>query len=129
MTPEGWCAKKLCLPTRTARTATAAAIAASTLTTAIAAVPAASGLGSRLIDVHGSTAQFGAVQLRNGVLRSLRVSHFNEGKTAGLAGSSVSDDIDAFHSAIRFKGGLQVFLSRLVTEISDKNVGHSIKSF
>jgi hypothetical protein len=129
MTLDGGCSKKLRLPARTARTATAAtAMAASTLTTVVA-VPPASGLGPRFIHVHSSAAQFCAVQLRNSVLCSLRISHFNKGKTARLAGSTVSHDIDSFYSAIRLKGGLQVFLSCLVAEISDKNVGHNIESF
>jgi hypothetical protein len=59
----------------------------------------------------------------------LRIGHFDECETAGLAGVTVRNDIYALHTAVLRECGMQVILRSLITEVSDKYVGHSFGSF
>jgi len=93
---------------------------------AVAAAAPARCFGTRFIYVERSAVQFGAVQLRNGRLGCIRIRHFDEGEAAGLARVTIGHDTDALHTAESGESSLKVVLSSLITEISDKYVGHSI---
>lgn len=81
-------------------------------------------LGARLADLHGSTVEFGSIQLRDGRFCVPLFRHFDEGETTRLTGTAIRHDVDPLDTAILREGGLQVLLGRLVAEISDKDVGH-----
>jgi hypothetical protein len=66
------------------------------------------------------------VQLRNGRLSGLRFGHLNKGEATGLACLTIRYDTHAFNASIGGECGMQVVLSSLITEIPDKNVGHSV---
>lgn len=70
--------------------------------------------------------KFCAIQLSNGGLGCVGVGHFDERKAARLTGIPISDDTDSLDSAISGESGLKIVLGCLITEISDKNVGHSM---
>ena len=59
-------------------------------------------------------------------LRFSGIRHFNKRKTAGLPGIAIGNNIYALHAAVLRKRGLEFILSSSVTEITDKNVGHSV---
>jgi hypothetical protein len=110
----------------TAAIATAAALATTTTETATAA---ALGLRPSFIDVQCTAIEFRAVEMSNGCLRSLRIGHFDECETTGLARVTIRNDIYTLHTAILGECGMQVILRSLITEVSDKYVGHSFGSF
>jgi hypothetical protein len=112
-------------------TAAAAITAAATLTAsaAIPATPAASRFRPRFVDVQCPAVEFRAVQMSNSRLRSLRIRHFHKCETAGLPGVTIRNDIYALDAAVCGEGRMQVILRSLITEISDKYVGHSFGPF
>jgi hypothetical protein len=111
------------LPAVTATTATMAA--AITIAAALSAIAAAGRLGPSFVHVYGAAVQFGSVQVRYRVLGSFRVAHFDECESAWLTRFAVGHEIDSFYVAVRSERILEVSLGCLITEISDKNVGHS----
>ena len=78
------------------------------------------------VHVEGAAIQFGSIQLRNGLLRVLRIGHFDESEAAGLTGVPVRDDIDLFDIAELGKSREQFFLRGLEAEIADKNLAHDV---
>ena len=70
--------------------------------------------------------QFGSIQLRNSLLRVLRIGHFDEGEAAWLTRIPVRDDFDLFDIAEFGKSSEQVFLRGLEAEIADKNIDHGV---
>ena len=70
--------------------------------------------------------QFGSIQLRNSLLRVLRIGHCDESEAARLTGVPVRDDIDLFDVAESGKTGEQVLLRGLEAEIADKNLDHGV---
>ena len=64
--------------------------------------------------------QLSSIQLRYCVLGGLRICHFDEGESAGLAGFAIGNDVDTLDVPILRKGGVQVILSGLVAQISDE---------
>jgi len=70
--------------------------------------------------------QFGSIQLRNSLLRVLRIGHFDESEAAGLTGVPVRDDIDLFDIAELGKSREQFLLRGLEAEIADKNLAHGV---
>jgi hypothetical protein len=115
-------------PAAAATTGTAAATTtAAAGTTASTTVAGSAGrFGTSFIDVHGTAIQFGAIQLRDGGGRVTRLSHLDESESTGLPGISIRYDIYAFHIAVLSESGMQFFLSRLITQVPDKDVGHEI---
>jgi hypothetical protein len=105
--------------------ATAAGITASGAISA--AAPAAGGLGTRFVHIQRAPVQFGAIQMRDSRLGIFGFRHFDKCEAAGLARFTIRYDVDAFHAAIYGKGAMQLLLRGLITEISDKYVGHSIE--
>ena len=73
--------------------------------------------------------KLGAIEMSDGSLRALGVRHFDKRETARLTRIAVGDDIHPLHAAIGGKCVLQILLSCLVTEVPDKNIGHSVRSF
>jgi hypothetical protein len=115
--------------TTTAATIAAATTAAFATTTAITATAAALGLWPSFVYVKRTAIEFRAVEMGNGCLRSLRIGHFDERETTGLPGVTIRNDIYTLHTAILGECGMQVILRCLITEVSDKYVGHSFGSF
>ncbi len=70
--------------------------------------------------------EFGAIELRNGGLRCLRIRHFDKSEAPSLACIAIGNDIHALHRSVGGECCLEIFLSCLVAEIPDKNVGHSV---
>jgi hypothetical protein len=90
------------------------------------AVAAPARLRPRLVHVHGSPVKFGSIELRNSVLRVLLFRHFDECEASGLAAVTICDDAHALHASVSCERGVKILLAGLITEISDKNVGHSV---
>jgi hypothetical protein len=70
--------------------------------------------------------EVGTIQLRNGHLSGLRFRHLHKGEATSLACVTIGYDIHAFHASIGGECGMKVVLGSLITEIPDKNVGHSV---
>ena len=87
-----------------------AATTAATGRASISAIAATGWLGPRFIYVHRAATQLGAVQVRDGGLRSLGIAHFDESETAGLARVTIRNQIDALDGAIGLKSRLKVCL-------------------
>ena len=73
--------------------------------------------------------QFGSVQLRNRLLRVLRIGHFDEREATRLTGVPIRNDIDLFDIAELGKGCEQVLLRGLEAEVADKNLAHGVLIF
>jgi len=67
-----------------------------------------------------------SVQLRNGHLRFVRVRHFDKSESTRLAGFPVGHDAYTLYAAVSGERIVKLILGGLITEISDKNVGHSV---
>jgi hypothetical protein len=127
--------------TKTLCTASAAgwadlpALAPPAVATAARIVPAsakstaatARGLRSCFVDVQSAPIQFSAVQMRNRLLCGLRIGHFHESKATGLPRIAIRYYIYSLDTTIGGESGMQVILRSLITEVSDKYVGHSSK--
>jgi hypothetical protein len=59
-------------------------------------------------------------------LGSLSFRHFHEGEAARLAGVAICNDAHSLHTAVSGESSLKIVLCCLITEVSDKYVGHSI---
>jgi hypothetical protein len=70
--------------------------------------------------------EFGTIQLSNRRLRGVSFRHFHEGEATRLAGVAIGDDAHSLDTAVSGESSLKVVLCCLITEVSDKNVGHSI---
>ena len=70
--------------------------------------------------------QFGSIQLRNSLLRVLRIGHFYESEAAGLTRVPVRDDSDLFDVAELGKRREQLVLRGLEAEIADKDLAHGV---
>jgi hypothetical protein len=121
--------KNLDLPART--TASTTPPAASTTTATPASAPAAKAAASttrrfrtRFVYINRPAVHFGAIQLGDSRFRVALFSHFDEGKTARLAGIAIRHDVDPLDIAVLGEGGVQVFLGGLVAEVPDKDIGH-----
>ncbi len=68
----------------------------------------------------------GAIELRNSILGILRLRHFNKCEAARLTRFPIGNDTDALYSPVGCECGVKIFLSSLITEITDKYVGHSV---
>ena len=78
------------------------------------------------VHVEGAAIQFGSIQLRNSLLRVLRIGHFDEGEAAWLTRIPVREDIDLFDIAELGKSREQFLLRGLEAEIADKNLAHGV---
>src|SRR5437588_11886031 len=87
---------------------------------------AACWLGPGFVHVQGPPVEVGSIELRNSGLGIARFRHFDEREATRLTCVTIRNDIDAFYAAIRRESRLEIFLAGLITEISDKNVGHSV---
>ena len=115
------------LPAAAAAATTAAftpSAAAATVAAASAAAATAGRFGPGFVHVQRSAVELGSVQLRNRVLGVALLRHFDESETTRLARIAVRHDVYAFHVAKLRKGSMQIFLRRLIAEITDKNVAH-----
>jgi hypothetical protein len=107
--PAGTAATAAAASTATATTAAAAASATATAAasaesaTAATTTAAASRLRTGFIDVHGTAAEFRAVELIDCVLRFRAIRHFNECKATRLAGVAIRNDIDPLNGSERRK--------------------------
>ena len=72
--------------------------------------------------------EIGAIQLSNRRLGCRRFRHFDEREAARLARVPVRYDIYALHGAVGGESRIKIVLGRLITEISDKNVCHSVNT-
>jgi len=86
-------------------------------------------LWPRFIHVQNSPVHFGPVQMCNSCLRFTCVAHFNKCKATGLTGVTIGHYVHAFYSAVLCESGVELVLSRSITEIPYKNIGHSISFF
>jgi hypothetical protein len=116
------------LPARSATTATAAPAAASA-TTATSTASAASGLRTGFIDVQRAAVHFLSIELGDGRFGVAALCHFDKCKTTGLAAVAIRYDVNALDAAVLRKSLLQVFLRSLVTQVSDKDIRHSVPLF
>jgi hypothetical protein len=92
-----------------------------------AAITAATGwLRPCFVYVQRSAVKFGAIELRDGGLGGLGFGHFDKCEAASLPCVTIRNDIHALHASVGGECGLKVVLSSLITEIPDKNVGHSV---
>jgi hypothetical protein len=82
--------------------------------------------GTRFIYIERSTVEIAAIQLSDRGLGCLWFCHFNEREAARLARVPVRDDTHALHAAVSGESRMKVVLRSLITEISDKYVGHSM---
>jgi hypothetical protein len=64
--------------------------------------------------------------MSDGRLRSLRVGHFDKREATGLARVAIRYNVYSLYATVSGESGMQVILRCLITEISDKYVGHSI---
>lgn len=112
-----------------ARTAAAAATTRVITPPGIAATVASGRLRPCFVHVHGAPVEFRTVELRNSVLRVLGFCHFDKAEAARLTCITICHDTDALYASISRKCGMKIVLAGLVTEISDKNVCHSVNSF
>src|SRR5208283_1762937 len=107
----------------------AGSAAATTATAAATAIPTTAAAGrrfrTRLVDVHGTAVQFGAVQGVNGRSRLGAVGHLDKSEPARLPGVPVGYDANALNGAVALEGGPKVVLGCLVAEVSHENVCHS----
>ena len=78
------------------------------------------------IYIQCTSVKFGTVQLGNCGLRRIGIGHFDEREAARLSCVAVGDDAHPLHTAIGRESRLQIVLGSLITEISDKYVGHSM---
>src|SRR5215472_16063986 len=101
-----------------------AGVTAATTATAIAATAATGRLGTGFIHTHGASVELSAVQLGNSGFGIALLGHFDEGKAAGLSGSAIGYDVDAFDGAVRPECGIELVLCCFITQVSDKDVGH-----
>ena len=108
------------LPTRSAPAAPPVSTAESSPATRTARLRAS------FVHIEGAAIQFGSIQLRNSLLRVLRIGHFDESEPAGLTGVPVRDDIDLFDIAELGKSREQLLLRGLEAEIADKNLDHGV---
>jgi hypothetical protein len=113
----------------TAPAATAAAARSATLATAAPTKPCSGWLGSCFIHVQSTTVQFRAVQLLNSGLGLPRVSHFDKREPARLPCVAVCNNIDSLHRPILGEGCVQLFLRRLIAQVTDKDIGQERFSF
>jgi hypothetical protein len=104
------------VPTPTATTATAAS--------AEAAATATCGFRTSFVDVHGPAVELGAIELRDCRFGLTTVRHFDEPETAGLARVTIGHDAYTLDAAVLGKRCEQLILSRLVTQVPDKDIGH-----
>src|SRR5216684_2565893 len=95
---------------------------------AAATAAATRGLRTSFVHVDGPAVHLGSVELRDCVLRVLRLRHFDECKSAGLARVAVGNNIHPLDVSILGKRSMQLILRRLVAEISYEDVGHRISS-
>jgi len=105
----------------TAGTSTAASGAS---TTTARSAGTAIGLGSRLVDVQGASAQFFPVQSRDGFLRFRGIGHFDKGKSSGAPGVTIGDQADLIDLAVGFKQGSQLRFRGAVREVANKKLLH-----
>jgi len=82
---------------------------------------------TRFIHGDAAAAHIGLVELFNRGLCA-RVFHFNKGKTLGLSGHAIGDDIDRRHFAKLCEGIAQFILSGLEGKIAYINVFHTNNS-
>jgi hypothetical protein len=64
--------------------------------------------------------------MRDRLLSGLRIRHFYEGEATRLPRITVRYDINSLHATVGGESGMQVILRCLITEVSDKYVGHSL---
>jgi hypothetical protein len=62
-------------------------------------------------------------------LRSLGIRHFHKCEPSWLSCVAIGNDINALHAPVGGECSVQVVLRCLITEISDKYVGHSFSPF
>jgi hypothetical protein len=118
------------LPARSAATATSTtAAAASATTAATTTASAASRLRTGFVNVQRAAVHFLAIELGDSRLGIAALGHFDKCKTTGLAAVAVRYDVNALDAAILRKSLLQVFLRSLVTQVSDKDIRHSVPLF
>ncbi len=67
--------------------------------------------------------------MRNRRLRFTGIVHFHKREPTRLPRVTIRNYVDAFNSAILCESGLQLVLCRSITEITHKNVGHSVVPF
>jgi hypothetical protein len=93
------------------------------------AVTATGWLRPCFVYVQRSTVEFGTIQLSNGRLGCVRFRHFDEREAARLARLAICDDTHSLHTSVSGESSLKIILGSLITEISDKYVGHSMNPF
>jgi hypothetical protein len=113
----------------TAATATATAItaaAAGTTAAATIAATAAAALFTRtgFVYVHLATVHFTAIKSLNCILGFIAVRHFDEGKTTGLTGFTVTDKAHTLNGAKGTKSLFQFIFSCLIGKVANKNIRH-----
>jgi len=99
-------ALKIRLVTSSATTATGAAAttaAATAEATTSATTAAAFPFGTRFVDIKRSAANLFSVYGLNRPIAFSIIRHFDEGKPSGLAGITISDDVDTINAAVSFK--------------------------
>jgi hypothetical protein len=105
-----------------AETATAAVAATAAATTAKAV--SALFTSTRFVHVQRAPIQVAAVKAVYCISGFSGIRHFHEGEATGLTGVPVANDTHALHGPILRKGGLKLALSRLIREVSNKDVRH-----
>jgi hypothetical protein len=85
---------------------------------------AAIGLGARLIDVQGATAEFFSVQRCNGFLGFGGIRHFYECKSSRTAGVTIGDQADLIHFAVGLEQRAQFRFRGAVREVANKKLLH-----
>jgi hypothetical protein len=94
------------------------------LAAATAAGKSALGLGTRFINIEGSAIEITPVEGADCVLAFSIVGHFDESKTSGLPGVTISNDVHAVNCAMRLKQRTDGLFGGPETKVAYKNVFH-----
>jgi hypothetical protein len=109
---------------------TAAAVEPTAASARIPSTTATSSAGTtffpraRLVDVQGAAIDFPAVHHAYGAGGLSRISHFDESEAAGLPGVAIAYNANALYGPKCCKSGLKLALSRLIRQISYKDIRH-----
>jgi hypothetical protein len=115
------CARRLA----SSAAATAAAVSASSTTTTTTTTAAtAIGFGPSFVDHHASAADFGLVQLFDGLLSLSRVGHLHKSESARTAGFAINNDVHLADLSERFERGPNILVGRCERKVAHVNVSH-----
>jgi hypothetical protein len=105
------------------RTAAPAALVAET---PAASATATLGFRTGFVHIDGPAPEHGSVEGSDGAVRFGGIRHFDEGKSARLAGVAVADQADPIDHTVLFEKRAYGFLGDTEIQVANKNILHLI---